>query len=121
MVSLISANELQAYLKEEITPFIIDVRAPEAYQRGHLPGAVNIPREQFATSLSQIPTDQPIVTYCNMYNPGFSGSESAVHTLRDAGFHARALEGGFPAWEEAGFNIDTIQHTLPEHWSQHSK
>ena len=121
MVSLISVKELQGYLNDEVTPFIIDVRAPEAYQRGHLPGAVNVPRELLAGSLSQIPNDNPIVTYCNMHNPGQSGSEYAVHLLRDAGFHARALEGGFPAWKEAGFPIDTKQHTLPENWSPRSK
>ncbi len=117
MVRLISVNELNAYLNDEVSPAIIDVRAPEAYGRGHLPGAVNIPREQLSGSLDVIPTDRPIVTYCNMHNPGDSGSEHAVEILRDAGFHARALAGGYPAWEEAGYPIDRTPHSLPEHWA----
>ena len=114
MVSSISAKELQGYLDEKLSPTIIDVRAPEAYERGHLPGAINIPRDQLASSLSQIPHDRPIVSYCNMHNPGFSSSEQAVHMLRDAGLHARVLEGGYPAWKEGGYPIDTVQHALPE-------
>ncbi len=122
MEDLISVNELQSYLDDEVSPTIIDVRAPEAYERGHLPGAVNIPREQLAGSLDAIPTDRPIVAYCNMHNPGNSGSEQAVDILRDAGFHARALEGGYPAWEEGGYPTDKMPHTLPEHWaSEHNR
>ena len=117
MVSLINAKELNAYLNDEVSPTIIDVRVPEAYNRGHLPGAVNISREQLAGSLDVIPTDRPIVAYCNMHNPGNSGSEQAVDILRDAGLHARALDGGYPAWEEAGFPTDKTPHFLPEHWT----
>ncbi len=114
MVSLISVKELRSYLNDAVSPTIIDVRAPEAYDRGHLPGAVNIPREKLTSSLDQVPLGRPIVTYCNMHNPGSSGSELAADTLRDAGLHARALEGGYPAWEEAGFPIDKTAHLLPE-------
>jgi phage shock protein E len=118
MVSWISVNELRAYLNDEVSPTIIDVRAPEAYQRGHLPGAVNIPRDQLMGSIDQIPTDRPIVTYCNMHQPGDSSSENAAEMLREAGLHARALEGGYPAWEEYGFTIDMTVHTLPHNWTQ---
>ncbi len=117
MDNLISVNELQAYLDDEMSPTIIDVRAPEAYARGHLPGAVNIPREQLSASMDTIPNDRPIVTYCNMHNPGDSGSEYAVDVLRDAGYHARALKGGYPAWEEAGFPIDQAAHSFRQHWT----
>ena len=118
MENLIRVNELQTYLDDEVSPTIIDVRAPEAYARGHLPGAVNIPASQLSASLDTIPSDRPIVTYCNMHNPGNSGSENAAELLRDAGYHARALKGGYPEWEESGAPIDLEAHTLPQHWTQ---
>ncbi len=118
MDNLISVNELRAYLNDEVSPTIIDVRAPEAYERGHLPGAVNIPKDQLAGSLDAIPTDRPIVTYCNMHNPGNSGSEYAAELLHDEGRHARALKGGYPAWEESGYPIDKTPHELPESWTR---
>ncbi len=113
MDNLITAHELRAYINDEVSPTIIDVRAPEAYARGHLPGAVNIPKDDLMSKLDQIPTDKPVVTYCNMHQPGSSSSENAADTLRDAGFHARALKGGFPEWKEAGYPIDTADHRLP--------
>ncbi len=118
MENLIAVNELRSYLNDEVSPTIIDVRAPEAYERGHLPGAISIPFDQLTGAIETIPTDRPIVTYCNMHNPGYSGSENAADMLTESGRHARALKGGYPAWEEAGYPIDQAEHTLPQNWSQ---
>ncbi len=118
MENLIAVNELRAYINDEGSPTIIDVRAPEAYQRGHLPGAINIPYDQLSGAMDTIPTDRPIVTYCNMHNPGNSGSENAADMLNEAGRHARALKGGYPAWEEADYPIDQAEHVISQNWSQ---
>jgi rhodanese-related sulfurtransferase len=103
---IISAQELMQKLNDETPPTIIDVRASEAFQKGHLPGALNIPRESFSGSMGNIPLVRPVVVYCNMHQPGDSSSENAAEMLRDAGFHARALKGGFPEWKEAGNPIE---------------
>jgi rhodanese-related sulfurtransferase len=42
-----------------------------------------------------------------MHNRGSSGSESAAGLLRESGYDARALEGGFPAWEASGLPVVT--------------
>ncbi len=115
MDNLIRANELRVYLNDEVSPTIIDVRAPQAYEKGHIPGAINIPADQIRGAMDQIPIDHPIVTYCNMHNPGNSGSENAVEILREAGLHARALRGGYPEWVEMGYPIDQQPHPLPSH------
>ncbi len=117
MDNLMSVNELRAYINDEVSPTIIDVRSPEAYARGHLPGAVNVPAGQIAGAMENIPNDRPVVTYCTMHNPGNSSSETAAETLRDAGYHARALQGGYPGWEEAGYPIDKAEHSLPSTWT----
>lgn len=111
MNGLISARDVHDYLfeSEDISPLVIDVRAPEAYARGHLPGAVNIPMYVLAGRIHTLPNDRPIITYCNMDQPGNSRSETAVEMLRDAGLHARALQGGYPEWEAAGYPIDSEQ------------
>jgi phage shock protein E len=115
MNGLISAQEVHTYLykNEEITPMVIDVRAPEAYARGHLPGAVNIPMHQLPGKIHTLGNNRPIITYCNMDQPGSSRSENAAEMLRDAGLHARVLAGGYPEWEEAGHPIDSEQDYLP--------
>ncbi len=96
----ISPHELEGYLNGEEPPFLIDVRPHEEYDKGHLPGAVNIPRDELSGRVDEIPTDRyMVVTYCNMRHPGQSSSEAAAQTLRQMGFDARALQGGFPEWE----------------------
>ena len=40
-----------------------------------------------------------------MHHRGSSGSESAAALLRESGYDARALEGGFPAWKDAGYPV----------------
>ena len=63
---------------------IVDVRTPAEYSEGHLEGAVNIDVQSpdFATILSQLPTDGEYVVYCR------SGKRSAVATeqMKAAGF-----------------------------------
>ena len=115
MDGLISARDVHHYLFEnqEVSPMVIDVRAPEAFARGHLPGAVNIPMFALPGKIHTISNNQPIITYCNMDQPGSSRNETAVDMLRDAGLHARALEGGYPDWEAAGYPIDSEQPQLP--------
>lgn len=112
--NLISVNELRATINNEESPTIIDVRSPDEYHRGHLPGAINIPGDQISGSMDDIPDDEPIVTYCNMRHPGQSRSESAADQLRSAGYNARALQDGYPGWEQAGYPIDYEEHTSEE-------
>jgi rhodanese-related sulfurtransferase len=42
-----------------------------------------------------------------MHHPGSSRSEHAAALLRESGYEARALEGGFPAWEASGYPVET--------------
>lgn len=51
---------------EDITPEMlpIDVRAPENFASGHLPGAVNFPLSSIRENLSSLPRDKKIVLYC---------------------------------------------------------
>ncbi len=106
---LITPQALRDVMKSRDTLTIIDVRGDDAYDEGHIPGAIHIPGDQLATHLAEVPYNARVVTYCNMRHPGSSRSEQAAKFLRDQGFHAQALEGGFPAWKEAGFPVDEGQ------------
>jgi rhodanese-related sulfurtransferase len=62
---------------------VIDVRSPEEFASGHVPGAVNIPYEVIGKRLSEIgPTTTPVVLYCR------SGRRSgiAADVLGGAGY-----------------------------------
>jgi rhodanese-related sulfurtransferase len=57
----VSPNEL--HRREDAVPTVIDVRSPDEYRAGHLPGALNIPADQLQEHLADVPTDRPVVTY----------------------------------------------------------
>ncbi len=83
---------------------VIDVRPPEEYASGHLPGAVNLPLKDLEQRLKELPRDQEIVAYCR--GPHCVLAFEAVAWLRQKGFQARRLEDGFPEWREAGLPIE---------------
>jgi rhodanese-related sulfurtransferase len=79
---------------------VLDVRPEAEYVAGHIPGAVNVPYNQLAARLAELPERADIVAYCRgrycVYAP------DAVRLLRDRGRSARPLEGGIPDWRLAG-------------------
>ena len=77
-------------------PFIISVRKPEDYAKGHIPGAVNIPFADIAkdTTLAGLPKDKKIVIYCYT---GHSGSQ-ATAMLGALGFDVVNLLHGMSSW-----------------------
>lgn len=76
---------------------VIDVRPPEEYRAGHIPGALNVPVSELPARLKKLPHDQEIVAYCR--GPYCVLAFQAVEQLRQAGFNARRLEDGFPEWK----------------------
>jgi rhodanese-related sulfurtransferase len=74
---------------------LVDVRSPEEFAAGHLPGAINIPVGEVRARASEIGTrDRPVVTYCR------SGGRSAraAATLRELGFERVLNLGPKAAW-----------------------
>jgi rhodanese-related sulfurtransferase len=78
-------------------PFVLDVRAPEEYVTGHVPGAVNIPHDQIAARLAEVPKDRDVVLYCR------SGRRAAMagEVLSGNGYtRLQHLEGDIMGWQE---------------------
>lgn len=83
---------------------VLDVRPPEEYAAGHLPGALNITPDQLEAALEKLPRDRQIVAYCR--GPYCVLSFDAVKLLRARGFDARRLDAGFPEWRLAGMPVE---------------
>ncbi|MBK6348379.1 MAG: rhodanese-like domain-containing protein [Steroidobacteraceae bacterium] len=78
---------------------VLDVRTPQEYAEGHVPGAVNVPYDQLASRLAQVPKDKDVVLYCK------SGRRAgiAADVLAANGYTRLShLEGDMPAWIEKG-------------------
>lgn len=83
---------------------VLDVRPPEEYAAGHVPGAVNVPLNKLEDYLEQLEPEQEIVAYCR--GPHCVLAFDAVAQLRKKGLKARRLEDGFPEWEVAGLPVE---------------
>lgn len=79
---------------------VLDVRPPEEYAAGHLPGAINIPLGDLPARLKKLPKGREVIAYCR--GPYCLLSVDAVVLLRDKGFSARRLADGYPEWAAAG-------------------
>jgi rhodanese-related sulfurtransferase len=103
---LLDPRALYESLAFQDSPLVIDVRGPSEYASGHVRGALNIPLGQLARKLGRIPKDRPVVTYCNMHHRGESRGERAATQLREWGYQARTIDGGYPAWKEQGLPVE---------------
>lgn len=86
---------------------LLDVRSPEEFAQGHLPGAINIPLEELEQRLAELAADQEWVAYCR--GPYCVLSHNAAALLRAKGFKVRRLEQGFTDWQAAGLGVETSE------------
>lgn len=97
----ISPAALEQRIQAGTAPLILDVRTPQEYASGHIPGAVNIPYDQLSDHLSELGASHSdeIVVHCQ------SGHRASIAegVLRKAGYtRVRDLEGSMAAWKKAG-------------------
>lgn len=84
---------------------VLDVRPPEEYAAGHIPGAISIPIDELADRLAEIPMDQQIVAYCRGAYCVFA--HDAVRLLTEHGRQARRLTDGMLEWRLADLPVAT--------------
>lgn len=90
---------------------ILDVRSPEAYARGHVPGAINLLRGKIiASKLTAYPADTLFVTYCA--GPHCNGATKAAIVLAKLGRPAKIMIGGITGWIDEGFELVTDVSSL---------
>ena len=99
----IPASELLERAREGLVT-VLDVRPPEEFESGHLPGAINIPLGELEKHLDELDPDHEIVAYCR--GPHCVLAFDAVEKLRKKGMNARRLDGGLPEWKLGGFPVE---------------
>ena len=95
----ITQRELMQQLDRNDPPMIVDVRRPDEFAAGHVPGARNIPHNEIAARLHELGGKQheEVVVYCE------SGRRAAIAQgiLEQAGFtQVRHLEGDMQSWRK---------------------
>jgi hydroxyacylglutathione hydrolase len=100
-VDAVDADVLQSPGRKGV---LVDVREPDEYSTGHVPGALNIPQADLASRLEELPRDQPLLIICQL------GMRSlrAAQFLKQAGFtDVATVTGGTSAWLSAGRSMVT--------------
>lgn len=82
---------------------VLDVRPPEEYEAGHIPGAISMPLRELRGRLSSLPQDAEIVAYCR--GAYCVLAPQALKLLQRHGFRARRYEEGLPEWRQAGLLV----------------
>jgi sulfur-carrier protein adenylyltransferase/sulfurtransferase len=99
---------------------VLDVREPEEYEQGAIPGAVHIPRGTLEGSVESRLTDKsaPVVIHCA------SGVRSAfaAKTLTDMGYeNVVSMVGGFNKWKDEGRDWRAPQVLTPEQRNRYQR
>ncbi|HEY0618818.1 MAG TPA: rhodanese-like domain-containing protein [Kribbella sp.] len=78
--------------------FVLDVREPDEWARGHIEGATHIPLGQLQERVGEVPLGQKVLCVCAV--GGRSGM--ATQFLASEGRDAINLDGGMHAWQASG-------------------
>jgi rhodanese-related sulfurtransferase len=87
---------------------VLDSRSTEAWDQGHIPGAVHLPTALIPEQARHLLEESvPVVTYC--WGPGCNGATRAALALAELGFQVKEMLGGFEYWVREGFDFETWQ------------
>lgn len=86
--------DVEAVLAGSDSPFLLDVRTPQEFAAGHIPGAVNVPVDDLRSRLGELPRTRQIAAYCQVGQRGYL----ATRILRQSGFDAVNVGGGYTTY-----------------------
>lgn len=83
---------------------VLDVRGPQAFAAGHVPGAVNLPHARIVErNLAPYAADTLFVVYCA--GPHCNGADRAAVALARLGRPVKKMIGGVTGWLDEGFEL----------------
>ena len=74
---------------------LVDVRDPDEFDEGHIPGAVNLPLNELRARLGELPRDRELWLYCRVGQRGYY----AARILMQHGFKVKNLSGGYLTYD----------------------
>jgi rhodanese-related sulfurtransferase len=84
---------------------LLDVRSPALFEKGHVPGAVNLPHGKIvASKMSAYPDETIFVTYCG--GPHCNSAARGAARLARLGYAVKIMAGGVTGWIDEGFELE---------------
>ncbi|MFB6113762.1 MAG: rhodanese-like domain-containing protein, partial [Halodesulfurarchaeum sp.] len=95
----IPPEEVKAKIEDGDGVRIVDIRPPEQFEEGHLPGAVNIPMQDLPAQVQEYDWEDDVIVVCPI---GQSSKQAAKLIKSYEGVEddtdVRSMEGGYDAW-----------------------
>ena len=101
----VTPAQAQALIQDKAELVILDIRTPQEFGAGHIPGAKNIDYRgaDFSTAIGSLDPNTPVLVHC----ASGGRSKSALPVLKQAGLvEIHHLDGGFSAWAAAGMQVE---------------
>jgi NADPH-dependent 2,4-dienoyl-CoA reductase/sulfur reductase-like enzyme/rhodanese-related sulfurtransferase len=95
--SLMTAQEVLDLIHSNQPHTIIDTRVPKQYEKGHVPGAINIPHEVFRDQIQTLDKNKLTITYCNK---GVTGNATQNILLNEGFTQVYSISGGYRTFKQ---------------------
>ena len=105
VVPEVTVAQAKANIDKGAYKVILDVREPKEFRKGHIPGAMNIPRGLLEFKVTAKIPDKatPVLVYCKTGGRG----ALAGQVLKKMGYkNVTNMDGGWLAWEKAGYPVE---------------
>jgi molybdopterin/thiamine biosynthesis adenylyltransferase/rhodanese-related sulfurtransferase len=100
---------------------IVDVREPEEWSAGHIPGAIHVPKSYLESRIEGAVPDHEkhVVLYCASGN---RSAWAARTMIEDLGYeHVESMTGGFTLWKDRGYEVQTPRTLTAEQRERYSR
>ncbi len=106
-ITMINYDDFMPFVKEN-QAVIMDVRTPEEFVNGHIPGAVNINVDDLRANMQQLDKNRTYAVYCQVGLRGYL----ATRILQNHGFNTVNLNGGYNIWSKVSGSPSPVVHSL---------
>ena len=102
----VTPEEAASLMKGKAPVLVVDVRTPDEFAEGHIPGAVNVDflGDDFEKQLAALPTDRPVIVHCAAGNRS-SKAVAKIEALK-LPVQILHLKSGFNGWKAAGKPVE---------------
>jgi phage shock protein E len=98
----ITSREAKAIIDKNPKVYLLDVRTPEEFRQGRIPGAILIPIGEFERRSQEVPRDRPVIVYCAV---GSRSRPVAQYLVRQGFKEVYNMTDGIFGWNRNGFQI----------------